>query len=499
MHGLTVKMIAGFRKPKRNFSGSLRKKIVTDTEDEDGEEKGPTPPTISLKTKAASQPSQAGLFTTSSSTVKSKKQKDKIGKPKGLLSFEDDLEDGEEFQIKKSKESKMLSKMVEEERKRKKKKKKASDNLIDDRVSQLQEEAVNTPSGSPLGSTNGSASQSPTPIYTEEIRTLDENEIEQFESLQFSNVKVGLSSGVIPDAATIYALKKKREMARQLGTGTDYVPVDDTVKYEGRFVPGKSRLVREDDGDGSDDERMEFKGLENSGKSFPALERRKEVAQALEEAHDESDQDKDEELHEWEREQIRKGVAIPAAQSEPSYGPQIPTSFGQEIPFLEAPQVLTGSVDADSFASTSSSLPLPPMPPIVFGFPGIQSSVSQGQVPFMQTFSETVTVEMVTQRLQERLSSVEQVHRAHKLEHDKVKMDLESSESNVTTLERNSLDVSDRFTFYQDIFGYVKDLIECLNEKVSITLQTKHMLMYIVNLKCLYLSSHSLDTVDFRT
>ena len=87
---------------------------------------------------------------------------------------------------------------------------------------------------------------------------------------------IGLSTGVIPDAATIFAMKKQRERARQLGTGADFVPIEagSTIKYQGRFSSSKSRLVREEDED-SDEERIEFKGTQK--KSFPALERRKEV------------------------------------------------------------------------------------------------------------------------------------------------------------------------------------------------------------------------------
>ena len=70
-------------------------------------------------------------------------------------------------------------------------------------------------------------------------------------------------------------MKKQRERARQLGTGADFVPMESTVKYQGRFSSGsKSRLVREEDED-SDEERIEMKGSQK--KSFPALERRKEV------------------------------------------------------------------------------------------------------------------------------------------------------------------------------------------------------------------------------
>ena len=85
------------------------------------------------------------------------------------------------------------------------------------------------------------------------------------------------AGGAIPDAATIFALKKKREHARIHGDTPDYIPMNDK-KYEGRFSNANSRLVREDmDYDSSGDERVVMKGTEK--KQHPALERRKKVAQ----------------------------------------------------------------------------------------------------------------------------------------------------------------------------------------------------------------------------
>ena len=96
------------------------------------------------------------------------------------------------------------------------------------------------------------------------------------------SISLGLSTGIIPDAATIFAMKKQRERARQLGTGTDFVPLHTAgtktttaTRYKERATGSSSRLVREEDED-SEEERIEFRGTQQ--KSFPALERRKEVS-----------------------------------------------------------------------------------------------------------------------------------------------------------------------------------------------------------------------------
>lgn len=57
-----------------------------------------------------------------------------------------------------------------------------------------------------------------------------------------------LSEGFIPDAATIHAVRKKRERARQLGgRGAEYIPLEESRKPN--IAAGKSRLIREDEHD----------------------------------------------------------------------------------------------------------------------------------------------------------------------------------------------------------------------------------------------------------
>lgn len=104
-------MIA-FKKPKKNF----RRKTANDENDDDhvSEQKD----TMQEGT-TANQTSQKGK------TEKSK-EKSKIPRNKstGLLSFEDELEEGEEFVLKKSKESRKLAQRLREQKKKEKEKEK---------------------------------------------------------------------------------------------------------------------------------------------------------------------------------------------------------------------------------------------------------------------------------------------------------------------------------------------------------------------------------------
>ena len=66
-----------------------------------------------------------------------------------------------------------------------------------------------------------------------------------------------------------------------------------------------------------------------------------------------------------------------------------------------------------------------------------------------------------------RLTSLNEVHRRHESDLDKVVDDLIGSQSEIETLESRIPDLAERHRFFQDLRGYVTDLVECFNEKVS--------------------------------
>lgn len=55
--------------------------------------------------------------------------------------------------------------------------------------------------------------------------------------MEYTYMLMCFSGGEIPDATTIHQIRKQRQLARDMG---DFLPLDDTVKYEN----SKSRLVR---------------------------------------------------------------------------------------------------------------------------------------------------------------------------------------------------------------------------------------------------------------
>ena len=433
-------MIGGFRKNIKRTN--IRKKIITTvgSDDEEGEIENDTianPPPIPL---LAAPVVEAPIV-----KIKNKNKKNTTTS----LSFGDELEKEDQFVLKRSKASLTLNEQVKREKKQKKKK----ESVVDDKklvyetpkIILAQPEIPFTTNGTKLSTLN------------DDIKTIDEAnaiqaDLDDNAEHHFSIRKTLCNPGDIPDAATIYAMKKKREQARQFGGEINYIPLDSN-KHEGRFKPGSSRLVREEMDDSSDEDRMEMKGT--SDMSHPALERRKQVAKALEEVQEnntEVEKDDDDDVLRWEDEQMKKGSTIPTNQPEKTYGPKLPNQK----------TVVAGMVmDVNTF-NAAMGLPTPTYDYNPTGYSSLVYAPTYS-APLEQT---VITVELVEKRLSEQLDTKKQLYRLHQQQCEKTKFDLDYSKENIVTLERKAVDVSDRFTFYQDIRGYIKDLLECLHEKV---------------------------------
>lgn len=353
-----------------------------------------------------------------------------------FLSF---IVEGEVFKVKKSSQSRRLAKMLAKERKQKSK--------------------VNV--------VNNIKQQVPAPLSSARIYGLeDEVEIvyngEDAEEMESDEVaaenesfKKILESGAIPDAAMIHAARKRRQMAREMG---DFIPVDDTEQYKGT----NSRLVRDDDNDRSDDDDDDDDEEEGGRLSFTvttAAREREKVREAFLSAHNqrESESEHDEELKRWEEEQIRKGVSIPQIQPpqpEIQYYPQCYyTAAGQAQAQAQAASVSVQIPATQSYSVDDYSMPTPVQP--------VHKSVIPPNLP-----TETPTPEIVKQRLQARLTSLKDIHRAHQQEVERICLLLEDSRHHIRQLEEDGPGLARSFAFYQETRGYVTDLVECLDEKI---------------------------------
>ncbi|XP_029892952.1 intron Large complex component GCFC2 isoform X4 [Aquila chrysaetos chrysaetos] len=78
----------------------------------------------------------------------------------------------------------------------------------------------------------------------------------------------------------------------------------------------------------------------------------------------------------------------------------------------------------------------------------------------------SVNLEIVKKRLTERITSLQDVHRAHQREYEKYIEDIESSKMTVQELEKSS-DAALNYKFYRAMKTYAENLINCLNEKLK--------------------------------
>nr|CAD7591097.1 unnamed protein product [Timema genevievae] len=202
---------------------------------------------------------------------------------------------------------------------------------------------------------------------------------------------------------------------------------------ETSFLSDKSRLVREDDHDGSDEE--ERVNMEVNMDARTREERREAFMAAQNKAAGE-DSDKGEE-DDWESQQIRKGVT----------GAQC--SMYQQY------------------------MGIPAMPPMIL-MPQPEPLHTIHEVPtlgmhcFGADDSKLSTPQSIVNKLKERLVSLKEVHHRHTQDRDRVADDLVTLSAEREDLESEGPALVQRFRFYQELRGYVTDLVECLDEKVAV-------------------------------
>lgn len=341
---------------------------------------------------------------------KKPKKKDKSSKkPQTLLSF-DDEEEGEMFQVKKSSHSKKVLRMFEKEKKKKEVKPEKEEPKPKDKTEIVTDDfvlVVNSSHKKPL--------TPPPPVILSGRDALcagkddltseeDEGEEDSAVSHRFSkpdNFKKVLESGAIPDAAMIHAARKRRQRAREMG---DFIPTEEEEPED------KGRLLREDENEESDEERIDM----DINLALKDQERRREQFLAA--------QSSDHEVDEWENQQIRKGVtgAAMEAAREMLYPPECPSPprITTQVPLIE---------------------------------PGIPR-----------------TPQMIAEKLKEQYEKVLQSRQNHEIQLDKTREDIQEVMKEIEELKLKAPNAADRFRFYQELRGYITDLVECLDEKIGV-------------------------------
>ena len=285
---------------RRGAKKSFRKKITVREDDEEDDKRA-------VESEQNSISTQAGT-TQEIRSVPSLGPAEKSGKEPSFLSFasdEGEEGDGEVFQVRKKKDhGKRLAKMMAREKRKEKKlvnsastvsKVKSEESRTRQRELSDEEDALNEDSGD------------------DEERILAGEEALEEES-QTQSIQRKLGPGGIPDSSTVHAIRKHRELMRQIGQNVpmpvpqtsssrarDYLPLDNSAARRS----DSSRLVREDDNDRSDNEEDGKQIVMNFG-TGSSLTTQQRVINALEDVAS----DEDEETKRWEEEQINKGVKV---------------------------------------------------------------------------------------------------------------------------------------------------------------------------------------------
>ncbi|XP_066907774.1 PAX3- and PAX7-binding protein 1 isoform X2 [Halyomorpha halys] len=341
-------------------------------------------------------------------------------------------DDGEVFKVKKSTQSKKIKKLLEKERKKKKEKTDGSSNNTQEKPihNQLDDDVIiKLKNTFPiLNGREAEAAEADGISSEEEADSSAHHFIKQSDS-----VKLLLKRGAIPDAATIHAARKQRQHVREMG---EVLPVpDDTIRNENK---SKSRLIREDDNDASDGEEERI-NMAIHTVAEDRLRRKAEFDAAQEIGSTESDKGEDDE---WEAQQIRKGVTgaqIAAVQQENMYYQQY---VGNGLPISMVPT-----------CEIVDQMPQIEQPYMVF--PPLPSTGA-------------IDPQEVIKKLKDRLSDLNEVHRRHQLDCESAKDEIESLKRECIRIKEEGPRRAERFRFYQDLRGYVTDLVECLDEKIVI-------------------------------
>ncbi|CAI9738582.1 PAX3- and PAX7-binding protein 1 [Octopus vulgaris] len=424
-------MATMFKKPRRNF----RRKITTsDSEDEnDGEkEEGHVKDTLN----------------NGNNDAKVKEKAHKKRDVSNLLSFVDAEEgDAEIFQVKKSSHSKRIAKQLKKESLKEKEERKKTE--------EEQPAAPKTaPATPPVEAPPVVNTEEKLRRLREELCTLngddalinEEPESDEETPKDRKMLRAVLKKGEIPDATMIHMIRKKRQMAREMG---DFIPLDEAgAKAEN----SNSRLVRDDDHDKSDDDDDE-EGRIDFAVNREARERQKMKDEFLAAEHG-SDQEGSDLESGWEEQQIRKAVNLQQVSRDDDQ----PTQYA--LPPAE-------KGDANYKADQASY---------------INQAVKSNFQPFSLTSkgSNELTLELIQKKLKERLDSIMEVHRSHVSEHDTLLLHLEDSNKEIEEAEKSSSVLEERFKFFQETRGYVRDLVECLNEKVPLILELEARMAYLL-------------------
>eukprot|EP00052_Salpingoeca_macrocollata_P026829 m.251467 g.251467 ORF g.251467 m.251467 type:complete len:883 (-) comp22650_c16_seq7:60-2708(-) len=237
--------------------------------------------------------------------------------------------------------------------------------------------------------------------------------------------------GAIPSADAIAKAKARRQNAREQQQ-EDFIPLTAGAKL--RAV----HAGRRQDDDGSDTEELSSEKM-----SFGEAARRDnrqaarlQAKAALRRGGDKPSKDKT--VQEWEQQQMAAGArgARPEVV-QASLQQAVATAMGKR---------------GIKVATRVGALPRGPV----------------GTVPTDTSEKEPMTLEALQRKLQDTLADMLEVHSNHTRHLERVQADGDAAQAALPGLEQQLAQATQRYTFYQESKGFVRDLLACLDDKVPL-------------------------------
>lgn len=223
----------------------------------------------------------------------------------------------------------------------------------------------------------------------------------------------------------------------------DFVAIEEKKPVDNK----KGRLIREeaddDDDDASDDERVDMSAITG----VKELEERREKFYSVQ-GHG-SDEDSDLDMHEWESQQIRKAISgsqLMNAQQE-AYSHFLIKDGSNDS--SNAVQISTKNRLDQAYASVNFS----------------KSHLLKSSQKAEKKAGPRMPREILDV-VKNRLNQVKELNESHISQIQKITNDMNAITLEELECEQNAPIVAAKFRFYQELKGYVLDLIECFDEKV---------------------------------
>ncbi|XP_075146606.1 PAX3- and PAX7-binding protein 1 [Haematobia irritans] len=491
-----------------NGGGYAKKKSDAGEEmDQDDDLIAPPPPQISKKKSKSKSSSSKGSNGAAGDT----------GKTKALLSFADEEEDGEVFQVRKSSHSKKVMRMMDKERRRKKKEERSADTTStggDDGISfsndntssryQHHNSAGNRENGSRLNNDShnlGSSSMasSTTTSSSEHIKKSNKSDSIQTEIRTDEFVLVVKKSEpniILNGRAALCAgrddmsdedddndghsdsekngskhrFAKPDHLKQMLESGSipDAAMIHaarkrrqkareqgDFIHIEEPKVETKkgSRLAREDM-EGDNSDDEERMDM-NAITGIKEREERREKFYSVEK--DCSEEDSDCETNEWENQQIRKGVTgaqLVNAQHESVLSRFMIKSASDKAIEAAPESKSTSSLLEEAYSKCTLEKP---------------HQLLNATKPKKDKVKATAlrSPQEIREAINERLNKLKELNEKHTNDIERVNREMKAMQLEEMDSKQKAPTAAAKYRFYQEIKCYVSDLVDCLNEKIS--------------------------------